>query len=66
MWCNLKECIHLNDAFAGFLIVLRVFLQTVQPFAGQLRNVAVHDNIHTLQTVIVYKTTPKFRLNIET
>lgn len=27
MWCNLKECLHLNDAFAGFLIVLRVFLQ---------------------------------------
>lgn len=67
MCCNLKECQHLNDAFAGFLIVLRVFLQRLCNLsAGQLKTVAVNDNINTLQMVIVYKRTPKFHLNIET
>lgn len=64
MWCNLKECLHSNDAFARFLIVLRVFLQRLCNLS--LKNVTLNDNINTLQMVIVYKRTPKFHLNIET
>lgn len=64
MWCNLKECLHSNDAFARFLIVLRVFLQRLCNLS--LKNVTLNDNINTLQMVIVYKRTPKFYLNIET
>lgn len=67
MWRNLKECLHLNDAFAGFSYCSSCIpAETVQPFAGQLKNVALNDNINTLQMAIPYKRTSKFHLNIET